>query len=58
LRTYPGVAAYLATFSTVTTSELAAAKALFGEVPVTGKLPVTIPGLAEYGFGLTMKGGQ
>lgn len=55
LRTYPGIAAYLATYSTVLPSELAAVKALFGEMEVNGKLPVTIPGLAEYGFGMTME---
>lgn len=55
LRTYPGVQAYLATFSTVLPSERAAVRALFGEITVHGKLPVTIPGLAEYGFGLRME---
>jgi beta-N-acetylhexosaminidase len=55
LRTYPGIAAYLATYSTVLPSEVAAVKALFGEMEVDGKLPVTIPGLAEYGFGIRME---
>lgn len=55
LRAYPGVQAYLATFSTVLPSETAAVRALFGEIAVQGKLPVTIPGLAEIGFGLRME---
>lgn len=52
LRSFPGVAAYMATFSTVPPSELAAVKALLGETPITGHLPVTIPGLAVLGDGI------
>lgn len=53
LRNFPKAAGYVATFSTATTSEVAMGKALFGEIPFRGRLPVTIPGLAEYGTGLT-----
>ena len=49
LRSFPEVAVYMATYSTVPPSEVAAAKALFGEIPITGKLPVSIPGFAQYG---------
>ncbi len=52
LRSYPGVSAYMATFSTVPPSEVAAAKCLLGEVPFRGRLPVTIPGIAERGSGI------
>ena len=52
LRRFPQVAAYLATFSTTPTSERAAVKALFGEIPIGGHLPVTIPGFAKFGDGL------
>ena len=38
---------YLCTFSHVSTSQKAAVKALFGEIPVAGRLPVSIPGVAE-----------
>jgi beta-N-acetylhexosaminidase len=55
LRNFPGVAAYLATFSTVQPSEIAAVKALWGEIDITGHLPVTIPGEAKYGDGLQVK---
>jgi len=51
---FPKVAAYLATFNTATTGELAAVKALLGEIPITGKLPVTIPGFGMYGDGLQL----
>jgi beta-N-acetylhexosaminidase len=55
LRAYPSVAAYLATFSTAPPSESAAVKAVYGEIPVTGRLPVSIPGLATLGFGIKME---
>ncbi|HEX3742927.1 MAG TPA: glycoside hydrolase family 3 protein [Bryobacteraceae bacterium] len=54
LRAYPKVAAYLATFSTVVPSEIAAVKALWGEVAIRGHLPVTIPGEARYGEGIQL----
>jgi beta-N-acetylhexosaminidase len=54
LRNFPGVSAYLATFSTVPPSELAAVRALFGEIPIGGRLPVSIPGLAQLGDGIQL----
>ena len=52
LRGFPEVTAYLATYSTVPPSEISAVRALFGEINVQGHLPVSIPGLAQYGEGL------
>jgi beta-N-acetylhexosaminidase len=52
LRNFPGVTAYMATFSNVPPSEVAAVKALFGEIDIRGHLPVSIPGLANYGDGI------
>ncbi|MFY9561480.1 MAG: glycoside hydrolase family 3 N-terminal domain-containing protein [Terriglobales bacterium] len=49
---FPAVQNYLCTFSNVTVSEVAAVKALFGEIPTRGHLPVTIPGIASRGAGL------
>ena len=54
LRNFPDVAAYLAMYSTVPPSEIAAAKALFGEIPIGGKLPVSIPGFARVGDGIVL----
>jgi beta-N-acetylhexosaminidase len=54
LRAYPKVTAYLATFSTVGPSEIAAVKALWGEIAIRGHLPVTIPGEARYGEGIQL----
>ena len=49
---FPSVQNYLCTFSNATVSEVAAVKALFGEIPTHGHLPVTIPGIASRGVGL------
>ncbi|HEX3877207.1 MAG TPA: glycoside hydrolase family 3 N-terminal domain-containing protein [Bryobacteraceae bacterium] len=54
MRNFPNVTAYLATFSTVPPSEVAAVKALWGEIAITGHLPVTIPGIAKYGEGILL----
>jgi len=54
LRNFPGVAAYMTTYTTVAPSEISAVKALFGEIAIGGKLPVTIPGFAQYGDGITL----
>jgi beta-N-acetylhexosaminidase len=57
LRHYTGVRAYLATFSSVEPSEIAAVQALFGEIPIRGRLPVSIPGLAKRGDGIQLNSG-
>jgi beta-N-acetylhexosaminidase len=55
LRNFGGVTAYLATFSSVAPSEIAAARAILGEIAITGHLPVTIPGQAAYGEGIQLQ---
>lgn len=49
---FPQVENYLCTFSNASVSEDSAVKALFGEIPVHGHLPVTIPQVAQRGAGL------
>jgi beta-N-acetylhexosaminidase len=49
---FPKIENYMCTFSNATVSEVAAVKALFGEIPIRGHLPVTIPNVAERGAGL------
>jgi beta-N-acetylhexosaminidase len=49
---FPAVQNYLCTFSNATVSEVSAVKALFGEMPLRGHLPVTIPGIASRGEGI------
>jgi beta-N-acetylhexosaminidase len=56
LRNFPNVTAYLATFSSVPPPEIAAVKALWGEIPIRGRLPVSIPGLAKLGDGIQLGG--
>jgi beta-N-acetylhexosaminidase len=49
---FPKIENYMCTFSNATVSEIAAVKALFGEIPIRGHLPVTIPNVAQRGAGL------
>ena len=49
---FPETQTYLCTFSNVKVSEVSAVKAMFGEIPMTGRLPVTIPNIAPRGSGL------
>jgi beta-N-acetylhexosaminidase len=51
---FPGIKSYVCTYSWVTSSERAAAKALTGEIGISGKLPVTLPGVAKRGDGLVV----
>jgi beta-N-acetylhexosaminidase len=53
-RSFLKAAAFLFTFSTVPLSETAAAKALFGEIPIRGHSPVSIPGVAKIGEGIEL----
>ena len=43
---FPEVQTYLCTFSDAQVSEISAVKAMFGEIPMPGRLPVTIPNIA------------
>ncbi|MEQ1885868.1 MAG: glycoside hydrolase family 3 N-terminal domain-containing protein [Bryobacteraceae bacterium] len=49
---FPKVAAFMPAFSTAPPSEASIAKALLGEIAITGKLPITIPDFAVYGDGI------
>jgi len=49
---FPAALTYLCTFSDATVSERSAVRALFGEIPVHGRMPVTIPEIAARGAGL------
>lgn len=46
LADFPSIGTYICTYSNATVSEVSAVKALFGEIPLGGRLPVAIPGLA------------
>ena len=49
---FPDAKTVLLTFGTANVSQRAAGRALFGESPISGRLPVTIPGVAAVGAGL------
>jgi len=53
---FPEVQNYVCTYSNVAVSEIAAVRALFGEAPMNGRLPVTIPGIATRGTGFGRPG--
>jgi beta-N-acetylhexosaminidase len=48
----PGLATYLAAYGEQPVMQAAVARALFGEAEITGRLPVTIPGVAKRGSGI------
>jgi beta-N-acetylhexosaminidase len=49
---FPDIQNYLCTFSNSNVSEISAVKALFGEITIRGRLPVTIPNIAQRGAGI------
>jgi beta-N-acetylhexosaminidase len=54
LAAIPSAPGYLTPFSSSLPSEIAAVKALFGEIPISGHTPVTIPGFAQLGDGIQL----
>ncbi|MBK9064612.1 MAG: glycoside hydrolase family 3 C-terminal domain-containing protein [Acidobacteria bacterium] len=52
LRDFPDLPTYLCAWGSQDVAQIAAAKALFGEVAIEGHLPITIPGLAKRGDGI------
>lgn len=54
LSNFPNASAYLCVYSDAEPSVESTTEVLFGEIPTRGRLPVTIPGLFEFGSGLVM----
>jgi beta-N-acetylhexosaminidase len=52
----PGVAAYVAAWGGFPVSQQAAARAVLGTSPITGRLPIAIPPVARLGAGI-LRGG-
>ncbi len=52
IQSFPAIQNYVCSFSNATVSETAAVKAIFGEIPIQGHLPVTIPNIANRGDGI------
>ncbi len=56
LRHFPEIDAYVCLYRNTAQAQETAAKALFGEIEVNGRLPVSIPGLFPVGHGIKMSG--
>ena len=54
LRHFSDVDSYLCAYRWDSQAQKAAAKALFGEIDIKGRLPVSLPGLYPLGYGLTL----
>src|SRR3984957_7228410 len=52
ISTFPNAPSWLGEFSTNDVSQRAAVRALFGQVPIRGEIPVTVPGVAKRGDGI------
>src|SRR6202521_586576 len=51
---FPAAKTWVAAFSTVDVAQRAVGRALFGQVPIGGRLPVNVPGVASLGAGLDL----
>jgi beta-N-acetylhexosaminidase len=49
---FPNAKTWLAAFSANSTAQKAVARALFGQTPIGGRIPVTVPGVVERGAGI------
>ena len=56
IQAFPDIPTYLVTYSDQTEMQRALARALLGKADITGKLPITIPGIAVRGDGLVRIG--
>ncbi|MCX7974669.1 MAG: glycoside hydrolase family 3 protein [Candidatus Aminicenantes bacterium] len=55
LRNFPEVPVYICAYRHSPQAQIAAVQAIFGEIEIQGKLPVSIPGLFSAGHGLKIK---
>ena len=55
LKGFPEVDAYIAAYRHANQAQTAAVKAIFGEIDVIGRLPVSIPDLFPIGHGIQIK---
>jgi beta-N-acetylhexosaminidase len=51
---FPAAKTWIAAFSTADVAQRAVGRALFGQVPIGGRLPVNVPGIAPLGAGLDL----
>ena len=55
LQSFPGMRTYLVAYGDMPSLQQASAAAVFGRIAITGKLPITLPGLYPRGTGIQLK---
>jgi len=55
LQSFPGLRTYLVAYGDMPSLQQAVARALLGETDITGKLPISLPGLYPRGTGIQLK---
>jgi beta-N-acetylhexosaminidase len=55
LQGFPGLRTYVVAYGDMPSLQQAAARALLGEIDITGKLPISLPGLYPRGTGIQLK---
>jgi beta-N-acetylhexosaminidase len=56
LQNFPSLQTYLVAYGDMPSLQQAAARAILGEIAITGKLPISLPGLYPRGTGIQVKG--
>jgi beta-N-acetylhexosaminidase len=55
LQSFPKLRTYMVVYGDMPSLQQAAARALLGKIDITGKLPISLPGLYPRGTGIQMK---
>lgn len=55
IRQFPQVSTYLCGYGWQDVIQISAVKSIFGEIDINGKLPISIPGIANFGDGIYKK---
>jgi beta-N-acetylhexosaminidase len=55
LQEFPGLRTYLVAYGDMPSLQQSAARAILGEIDITGKLPISLPGLYPRGTGIQLK---
>lgn len=58
LQSFPDLRTYVVAYGDMPSLQQAAARALLGQIDVTGKLPISLPGLYPRGTGIQLKRGE
>ncbi len=58
LQSFPELRTYVVAYGDMPSLQQAAARAVLGEIDITGKLPISLPGLYPRGTGIQVKRGQ